>query len=314
MLRLSGFIVATAFIALPAAGQQVVGGTEADIEDWPGMVSMQAVQGRNAWHECGATMISPEWALTAGHCGEGVLMEAGVGAVLYISSGSDLAKKRFGPLLSVVGQANLQEESTGRTYRVKNFVLHPDYEPGFPEAGNDLALLRIDGEWDGPVMPIAGLTAPPVGLDDPSRLTFTAGYGRLGETTQDTVGASRNGRHVAAPSLTLQEGYVPIVDYAACQTQIADRISEYGLDEVFTGVGVDEATQVCAGTGGIDSCQGDSGGPLAVRWPDRSVTQIGVVSWGLGCARPDHPGIYMRADAYADWISGVTGIPRYSEW
>ena len=66
MARISGVLVAIALSALPALAQQVVGGTEADIHDWPGMVSVQAVQGRNAWHECGATMISPEWALTAG--------------------------------------------------------------------------------------------------------------------------------------------------------------------------------------------------------------------------------------------------------
>ena len=43
----------------------VVGGQEADPADWPGMASLQALQGRSVFHECGATMISPEWALRA---------------------------------------------------------------------------------------------------------------------------------------------------------------------------------------------------------------------------------------------------------
>lgn len=312
MLRLFGVVIAAALSALPAAAQ-IVGGTQADIADWPGMVSVQAVQGRNAYHECGATMISPEWALTAGHCAAGVIVEEGSGAVQYFPSGSALTLKRFGPLVSVVGRADLPDERVGKTYRVAEFVLHPDYEPGFPEAGHDLALLRIDGEWDGPVMPIAGLTTPALAPDDPLLETVAAGYGRLGEAARDAIGASRTGRHVAAPSLTLQEGYVPIVSNATCRDQIAERISEYGLDEVFAGVSVDPETQVCAGTGGIDSCQGDSGGPLIVRGPDRSATQIGVVSWGLGCARPDHPGVYMRTDAFVGWISDITGIPLHTE-
>jgi len=312
MLRFPGLLATVFAAALPGAAQ-IVGGTEANIEDWPGMVSIQAVQGRNAFHECGATMISPEWALTAAHCLEGVQMEADAGAVQYFPHGSSLALRRFGPLVTVIARADLQDESAGEAFRVSEFVLHPDYEAGFPEAGHDLALLRIDGVWEGRVMPVGGLTGPQADIYDPSLETLAAGYGKLGETARDELGASRTGRHVAAPSLLLQEGHVPIVPHADCTGQIAGLIEDYGLEEVFAGVGVDAATQVCAGTGGIDSCQGDSGGPLIVREPDRSATQIGVVSWGLGCARPDHPGVYMRVDAYAGWISEVTGIPVYTE-
>jgi trypsin len=58
----------------------------------------------------------------------------------------------------------------------------------------------------------------------------------------------------------------------------------------------------CAGTeqGGLDSCQGDSGGPI---FDDATGVQVGVVSWGNGCARPGVPGVYARIGALDDFIS-----------
>ena len=44
--------------------------------------------------------------------------------------------------------------------------------------------------------------------------------------------------------------------------------------------------------------QGDSGGPLFVNG-----TQVGIISFGYGCADPNFAGIYTRVTTYRGWIA-----------
>jgi len=70
-----------------------------------------------------------------------------------------------------------------------------------------------------------------------------------------------------------------------------------------------QATEICAGykEGGKDSCQGDSGGPLVVK-EGNDYVQVGIVSWGEGCADANKYGVYGKVDALKSWIdSAVAG-------
>ncbi|MFI5618394.1 serine protease [Streptomyces sp. NPDC051567] len=145
--------------------------------------------------------------------------------------------------------------------------------PGYNGVGKDWALIKLAQPINLPTLKIADTKSFDNG-------TFTvAGWG-----------ATREG---GAQQRYQMKATVPFVSDASCQ-------SSYGADLV-------PGEEICAGydQGGVDTCQGDSGGPMFRRDNAGAWLQVGVVSWGLGCARAGYPGVYTEVSTFATAIKNA---------
>ena len=72
--------------------------------------------------------------------------------------------------------------------------------------------------------------------------------------------------------------------------------------------GLIASDMICAGypQGGVDTCQGDSGGPMFRRNSTNQWIEVGIVSWGNGCARPNFPGVYSQVSTFSSAITAAT--------
>lgn len=135
---------------------------------------------------------------------------------------------------------------------------------------NDVALIFLSSD-----IPFGANARPiPLATQSPAANTIAVVTG-WGTTEEDGAAAS-----------ILQKAEVLIVDQNVCKKQYA---------------GVNEITNVmlCAAVenGGKDACQGDSGGPLVANGQ-----LVGIVSWGVGCARADFSGVYSNVANLLAWI------------
>jgi trypsin len=84
-----------------------------------------------------------------------------------------------------------------------------------------------------------------------------------------------------------------------------DITSRSACDSAYASYGGITENMICAAVpgGGKDACQGDSGGPLVV-----GSSLVGIVSWGVGCAEANYPGVYSNVATLRSFVTDETGV------
>ncbi|KAH8371938.1 hypothetical protein KR093_009372, partial [Drosophila rubida] len=251
-----------------ARNPKIVGGNEAERNEMPFMVSLM----RRGGHFCGGTILHERWILTAGHC---------------ICNGLQKFMKPA-QIQGVVGLHSIREYLNGigngpDALRVdfKSIVPHPQYD--CTKVQHDIALLEL-------VQPIsftAHIQPSCVSSGHEQRsleqeFATVSGWGWTHENQAEGDRAD-----------VLRKATVKIWNNAECERSYRALGKSNSISD----------TQLCAGyeNGQIDSCWADSGGPLM----SKEHHLLGVVSTGIGCARPGLPGIYTRVSKYVDWLQHV---------
>lgn len=160
---------------------------------------------------------------------------------------------------------------------LKEFIVHPGYDCN--KVANDIALLELHEpiQFRTEVRPICVASAADSIREGASGLVSGWGW-----TNED--------QNVGDRADNLQQATVEFWDNNKCTASFRSQKKSIEITP----------TQVCAAKQNVDSCFADSGGPLI---NEHGI--VGIVSTGIGCARPGLPGVYTRVSEYTDWIESV---------
>jgi trypsin len=227
----------------------------------------QIVGGTEASPHAYPFMVTYGFGLRRHYCGGSVLNREWVltaAHCVYGESASDFYVRAGDHRISVGGEGE-------QVRRAVKIIIHPDYDDF--SADNDIALIKVSSPFtfNSLVQPVSHSTLPSAGTS-----LRVMGWGDQGDGADDYPDA-------------LRQVDVPLRSEGSCSGAYGDEVT---------------GNMFCAGLrrGGKDSCQGDSGGHILNRVND-TWQQVGIVSWGDGCAQPGRYGVYTKLQNYKNWIS-----------
>eukprot|EP00041_Stephanoeca_diplocostata_P034036 m.1141611 g.1141611 ORF g.1141611 m.1141611 type:complete len:1248 (+) comp24450_c0_seq3:190-3933(+) len=251
---------------------RIVGGEDAT-DDYKWMIQLYLVKRTadgSVGYRCGATLIHAQVALSAAHCFFDTLGEP---------MDFDLSASRAYIGLDTEGD-KYRQDPPHMTKLISCYKTHADYE--YVTQLNDVALVYLmdaaPSDW-----PLVSLHVPGSIPGVPPVLD-ALGWGSLVDAYDAADYIFPN---------ALQEVALNPISNSECQ----------GSSSLYAAL-VRES-MICTYSPGKDTCAGDSGGPLFLHNGDIGdlYIQIGITSWGVGCARVNSPGVYTRVESYWSWIT-----------
>jgi len=242
---------------------RVVGGQTTEVNEWPWQAGIVTKGKTTPW--CGGSLVNSKWVLTAAHC----TIDAKANKI-QIVLGEHITNE--------VGET---EHVYMNVASIKN---HPDYNDWTLDF--DFSMVQLKTAVDFASYPHIRPACLPTDTsnDFAAQVATVTGWGTLTE-----------GGSLSKP---LQEVDLSVLTNDQCKNDY-----DYSPSDITD-------SMLCANIpgGGADACQGDSGGPLVSSsggdgvTPGQNYQLIGVVSWGIGCARPTYPGVYARVTNQLAWI------------
>ncbi|XP_060657482.1 venom serine protease Bi-VSP-like isoform X1 [Drosophila nasuta] len=245
--------------------KKIVGGVVSKKGAWPWIALLGYDDGSSSPFKCGGTLITARHVVTAAHC----IRE-------------DLTFVRL-------GEHDLSDDTEAGhvDINIAKKVSHPEYNRR--NGRSDIAMLYLERnvELTSLILPICMPSTPSLRAKSyVGTLPFVIGWGKTQEGGESAT--------------VLNELMIPVMDNEVCRSSY-EKLNRYFSEDQF-----DKAV-LCAGvlSGGKDTCQGDSGGPLMTSeggGVQMRFYLIGIVSYGVGCARPEVPGVYTSVQYFMDWI------------
>ncbi|KAM4619750.1 enteropeptidase [Polymixia lowei] len=246
--------------------------TDQSDESGRGQVGGRVVGGTDAQKGAWPWMVSLYW--RGRHvCGASLIDSNWLITAAHCVYGKNIHLQNWNAVLGLHSHSNVGSSDI-QTRHVDQILINRQYNRQTKQA--DIAMIHLETpvNFTAYIQPVC---LPPEEQDfEAGRKCFIAGWG------YDTEQGS--------PADVLQEAQVPLVSRVQCQKQLP----EYNIT----------SSMLCAGfpAGGVDTCQGDSGGPLMCEEEGHWVL-TGVTSFGIGCGRPQRPGVYAFVSHFTSWVA-----------